>query len=299
VGGKPFRPGLHYWVGGNTKMFGAALTRMRSEEFGELPHHGGISPAWPIAYGEVEPYYGVAERLYRAHGTLGEDPTEPPHSTDYPYPAVVHEPAIAELSTKLERQGLRPYHLPMGVDLRPGGRCIRCKTCERFPCLVRAKSDAEVCAVRPALLSANVRISTRTKVIRLNTDQAGRQIVSADVERDGDRYQITGESFVIAAGAANTAAILLRSVSGAHPQGLGNSSGQVGRNFLMHNMSAVLGLSTRRNPSVFQKTLAINDFYFASRLWEYPMGSLQTFCKLTEPILHAARPGIPASPLGA
>jgi choline dehydrogenase-like flavoprotein len=299
VGGDPFRPGVHYWVGGNTKMYGAALTRMRREEFAELRHHGGISPAWPIGYADLERYYCLAERLYRAHGTLGEDPTEPPHSESYPYPALVHEPAMAELGARLAKQGLHPYHLPMGVDFRLGGRCIRCKTCDGFPCLVRAKSDAEVCAIRPALLSDTVRISTRTKVIRLNTDASGHHVLSADVERGGERYQITGESFVIAAGAANTAAILLRSVSGAHPHGLANSSGQVGRNFTMHNMSAVLGLSTRRNPSVFQKTLAVNDFYFASGRWEYPMGTLQTFCKMTEPILRAARPGIPRAVLRA
>jgi choline dehydrogenase-like flavoprotein len=297
VGGEPFRPGLHYWVGGNTKVFGAALTRMRPEEFGALRHHGGVSPAWPIGYADLEQYFCAAERLYRVHGTLGEDPTEPPHSEGYPYPALPHEPPMAELSTKLARQGLHPYHLPMGVDLRPGGRCIRCMTCDGFPCLVRAKSDAEVCAVRPALLSENVRITTRTRVIRMNADASGRHVVSADVERDGERYQITGDEFVVAAGAANTAAILLRSVSDAYPHGLANRSGQVGRNFMMHNMSAVLGLSARRNPSVFQKTLAVNDFYFASRWWEYPMGSLQTFCKMTEPLLHAARPQIPGAVL--
>ena len=160
--GKPFLPGVHYYVGGNTKVFGACLPRFRERDFGELAHHGGVSPAWPVGYAELEPYYAEAERLYRVHGTFGVDPTDPWRSGDFPYPAVPHEPAIAELSDAMASQGLHPFSMPMGVDRREGGACIRCRTCDGFPCKLDAKSDADVCALRPALRGGNVRLLTRT-----------------------------------------------------------------------------------------------------------------------------------------
>src|SRR3954469_8301077 len=82
--GTPFQPQVHYCVGGATKLYGAALYRLRAEDFGELQHHDGVSPAWPVAYDEMEPYYTLAEQLYQAHGARGEDPTEPPASAPYP-----------------------------------------------------------------------------------------------------------------------------------------------------------------------------------------------------------------------
>ncbi|WUH99563.1 GMC family oxidoreductase [Spirillospora sp. NBC_00431] len=297
--GRDYKPGVHYWVGGNTKMFGAALTRLRKEDFGELAHHGGMSPAWPITYEEIEPYYTAAESLYRVHGRTGEDPTEPPHSAAFPYEPLAHEPVIARLDDRLRRQGLNPFHLPMGVDYRPGGGCVRCSTCDGFPCLVRAKSDAEVCAVRPALASGNVDISTRTKVIRLRTDPAGRRVVAVEAERDGERLDIRAGTVVLAAGAANTAAILLRSAPDGDPDGgLANASGQVGRNYMQHNMSAIMAIApTRPRRIVFQKTIGVNDFYLAGDHWRYPMGSAATFGKLTGDILRSARPHVPRAVL--
>lgn len=292
--GTPYQPGVYYWVGGNTKMFGAALTRFRREDFGELPHQGGVSPAWPLSYEEIEPYYCAAEELYRVHGHLGGDPTEPPHSRDYPYPPLQHEPAMAELSRRLGEQGLHPFQLPMGIDYRPGGACVWCQICDGFPCRVHAKSDAEVCAIRPALATGNVALSTRTKVLRLRTDPDGRRVVAAEVERDGERFDVSGDAFVLAAGAANSTAILLRSAGGRHPRGLANGSDCVGRYYMQHNMSAVMALAPLQiNASVFQKTLAVNDVYLASAHWRYPLGSLATFGKVTAPILKAMRPRVP------
>ena len=292
--GRLYQPGVYYWVGGNTKMFGAALTRFRKEDFGALAHHGGDSPAWPLTYEEIEPYYCDAEDLYRVHGQLSGDPTEPAHSRDYPYPPLPHEPAIAALSARLSEQGLHPYHLPMGIDRRPGGACVWCQTCDGFPCMVHAKSDAEVCAVRPALASGNVALSTRTRVLRLRTDPTGRRVVAAEVERDGERYEVRGDHFVLAAGAANTAALLLRSATDQHPRGLANGSDCVGRYYMQHNMSALMAISPLRiNGSTFQKTIALNDVYLASAHWPYPMGSMATFGKLLGPILKDARPRVP------
>ena len=95
--GTAFQPQIHYFVGGATKFYGAALYRLREQDFGEVKHHGGISPAWPIGYDVMEPYYTRAERLYQVHGLRGEDPTEPPASSPYPFPPVSHEPRIQAL----------------------------------------------------------------------------------------------------------------------------------------------------------------------------------------------------------
>ncbi len=292
--GAAYQPGVYYWVGGNTKMFGAALTRFRKEDFGPLRHRGGVSPAWPVSYEELEPYYCEAEELYRVHGGLDGDPTEPPHSRGYPYPPLPHEPATQALATRLGDQGLHPFALPMGLDYRPGGACVWCQTCDGFPCRVHAKSDAEVCALRPALATGNVSLSTRTRVLRLRTDSAGRRVVAAEVERDGERYEVGGDHFVLAAGAANTAAILLRSAAGRHPRGLANGTDCVGRYYMQHNMSAVLAIAPFTiNDAIVQKTLAVNDVYLAGPHARYPLGSLATFGKVTGPILKAMRPQVP------
>ncbi|HEY8945362.1 MAG TPA: hypothetical protein VIM73_13920, partial [Polyangiaceae bacterium] len=153
--GKPLHPHTNYYVGGNTKFYGAALFRLREQDFGELRHAGGVSPAWPIRYAEMEPYYALAERLYHVHGERGKDPTEPFASGPYPFPAVSHEPRIQQLHDDLASVGLHPFHVPLGILLDESDSrkspCIRCDTCDGFPCLVHAKADAQVCGVDVAL----------------------------------------------------------------------------------------------------------------------------------------------------
>src|SRR5512142_27726 len=175
--GKPFQPQVHYYVGGATKLYGAALYRLRAEDFGELRHHGGVSPAWPITYDELEPYYLQAERRYQVHGQRGEDPTEPASSGPYAYPAVSHEPRIQQLSDDFASAGLRPFHVPLGIMLNESdarkSRCIRCATCDGHPCLIYAKSDAQVVCVDPALEYPNVTLLTNAQVLRLETSNSG------------------------------------------------------------------------------------------------------------------------------
>ena len=190
--GKAFQPQVHYFVGGATKLYGAALYRLRKEDFGELQHHDGISPAWPISYDELEPYYTKAEQLYQVHGARGEDPTEPHASGDYPHPAVSHEPRIQQLSDDLAGAGYHPFHAPCGIMLDesnpPYSRCVRCANCDGFPCAVHAKSDAEVIAVRPALEHPNVTLLTNAKAVRLETNAEGTAVTGVVVEHErGDR----------------------------------------------------------------------------------------------------------------
>lgn len=292
--GKPFQPGSHYFVGGATKLYGAALFRMRKEDFGELKHHDGTSPAWPISYDELEPYYTEAEKIYQVHGLRGSDPTEPPASAPYPFPPLSHEPRIQELYDKLCKAGYHPFPAPTGVMLNEQdpihSQCIRCDTCDGFPCLVHAKADAEVICVRPALRHANVTLVTNACVTRLKTSASGREVTEVVVDRKRTTETYEGSIVVISAGAANAAKILLMSANDKHPKGLANGSDQVGRNYMFHNSAAVVALSKRENPTMFQKTLSLNDFYFQGREFEYPLGNIQMIGKSQGPMFKSDAP---------
>jgi choline dehydrogenase-like flavoprotein len=294
--GRALHPHTNYYVGGNTKFYGAALFRLRKEDFGEVRHWGGISPAWPIAYEDLEPYYTRAERLYHVHGQRGTDPTEPPASAPYPHPPVSHEPRIQALAEDFMRQGLQPFPVPLGVMLderRPQqSACIRCATCDGHPCLINAKSDAQVVCVDPALEHPNVTLLTGAYVSRLDTSASGRDLTRILVERDGAREEYSADIVVVSAGAINSAALLLRSASDRHPQGLGNRSGVVGRHYMGHVNSIHLALSRCPNPTVFQKTLALNDFYWGSRDWDFPMGHISFVGKVDGDTLKAGAPAI-------
>ncbi len=292
--GKPFQPQVHYFVGGATKLYGAALYRLRAEDFGELAHHDGVSPAWPVSYDAFEPYYTQAEQLYEVHGARGEDPTEPPSSAPYPFPAVSHEPRIQQLADDLAAAGYHPFHAPCGIRLdetnMPYSVCVRCMNCDGFPCAVHGKSDAEVFGVRPALERPNVTLLTNAKAIKLETNDAGTSVVGVVVEHEGETTMFRAGIVVVSAGAANSAKLLLASASDRHPNGLANGSDQVGRNYMFHNSQAVLALSREENPTVFQKTLGLNDFYFGSDDFEFPLGNVQMVGKSQAPMFHGEKP---------
>ena len=281
--GESFHPGLHYYVGGNSKVYGSALFRLRERDFGTLQHNDGISPAWPLGYDVFEPYYCDAEALFHVHGKRGEDPNEPWTSKPYAYPPVSHEPRIQALSDKLTGEGLRPFHLPLGILLdekdgkpTPTSPCIRCDTFDGFPCAINAKADAQVICVDPTLAAHdNFTLLTGAYVSRLETDASGRSVSRVRVTRDGREEQYSADIVVVACGALSSALLLLRSASDAHPQGLANGSDQVGRNYMRHNMSVLMALLKEPNHTVFQKTLAFSDYYFGDAEWQYPMGLVQ------------------------
>ena len=296
IQGRDLHPHTNYYVGGNTKFYGAALFRLRQQDFGEIRHHGGISPAWPITYNDLEPYYSQAEQLYQVHGNRGEDPTEPPAGKPYPWPAVSHESRIQHLADDFASSGLTPFHTPLGIMLDEKNPrqspCIRCNTCDGFPCLVQAKSDAQVLCVDPAVQHSNVTLLTNALVKRLETDVSGREISRVVVERNGSLETYSGDIVVVSCGAINSAALLLRSANERHPQGLANSSDVVGRHYMGHTNSVLMAISKCQNPTIFQKTLSVNDFYFGSRDFEYPMGHISFVGKLDAITLRAGAPAI-------
>jgi len=294
--GEELHPHTNYFVGGNTKFYGAALFRLRQRDFGEIRHHGGISPAWPISYDELEPYYTQAENLYQVHGNRGEDPTEPRAEKAYPWPAVSHERRIQQLADDFCASGLNPFHTPLGVMLDETNPqlspCIRCDTCDGFPCLVHAKSDAQVLCVDPALQYPGVTLLTNALVKRLETDHSGRDVRAVIVERNGVLETYSADIVVASCGAINSAALLLRSENDKHPNGLANSSDMVGRHYMGHTNSVLMAISKCPNPTIFQKTLSVNDFYFGSEDFDYPMGHISFVGKLDAITLRAGAPAI-------
>lgn len=277
--GGTFVPYTHYNVGGNSKFWGSVLYRLRREDFDALEHADGVSPAWPIDYDTLAPYYDQAERLYQVHGETGHDPTDPPRGP-FPFAAIPHGPLMARMVEQLKAEGLHPGPLPIGL-IRPGepGGCELCDTCNSFPCRIHAKSDAEVCGIEPALRQPTVDLWTGAHADRLVTDASGRRIVGVDVTRRGDQIRVSADRVIVSCGAVNSAALLLRSRNDAHPDGLANSSGLVGRRYMAHLATMVSGIMLapwKRNDTRFQKTVAINDYYFAGPHGPYPLGHIQT-----------------------
>jgi len=289
--GRAFQPRMYYYVGGNSKVFGGAAFRLRELDFFSRAHEGGSTVAWPFPYAELEPYYQRAEALLEVHGKKGEDPTEPPRG-EYPFPPISHEPLIEELAGKLKEQGLHPFHLPLAIDQGPGGRCQKGSPCDGFPCMVRAKADAENRLLRPILLkkTPNVSLWTNALVVRLETSEDGGSVAQARVVHEGQEVLVSGKLFVLAAGAVNSAALLLKSKNSRHPNGLANSSGLVGRYFMSHHYTVLLALHPwRKNPSNFQKTLAVNDYYHGGSATGKPLGNIQMRGKVKPEMLKSRR----------
>ena len=292
--GQPFQPGVYYWVGGNTKMYGACLPRFRRSDFEEVAHHDGVSPAWPFSYDDLEPFFGQAEQLFQVHGSVDEDPTEPPHSTDYPYPPLPHEPAVERLANMLYLQGLHPFHMACGMHLPSLADRIADTTADGSPSATGNKGDAENRAVRPALESPNVRLLLGAYVRRLHTSPDGHTVSFAEAQVGERTVRIEAKTFVVSGGAVNSAALLLRSVNDQHAGGLGNSSGLLGRNYMVHNSTFFLAVDPRqRNDTAWQKTLGLNDWYEAGPETPYPLGNLQMLGKIRAPMVKAARPWAP------
>ncbi|HUZ90046.1 MAG TPA: GMC family oxidoreductase [Candidatus Acidoferrales bacterium] len=277
--GRPFQPQVHYFVGGATKLYGAALYRLRPQDFGEVRHIDGVSPAWPLNYDDFEPWYTRAEWLYQVHGKHGEDPTEGSFSRDYPWPALHHEPRMQQLFDDLQSGGYHPFAAPCGILLdeadRAKSKCIRCMWCDGYPCLVHAKSDAEIIAVRPLLGQSNFTLLVGAEVTKLETDASGRNVTGVMVSRRGATEVYSADIVAVCAGAANSARLLLLSASDQHPRGLANGSDQVGRNYVFHHSKAVVALSREPNDTKYQKTVSLNDFYFGADDYPWPMGNIQ------------------------
>jgi choline dehydrogenase-like flavoprotein len=281
--GRGFHPGLHYFVGGNSKVYGSVLLRLRERDFDQIRHFDGVSPGWPLKYDAFEPYYQAAEELYHVHGLRGEDPTEPPSAKPYKYPPISHEPRIRQLYDGLKNEGYHPFHLPVGILLDeaegnplPHSPCIRCDAFDGYPCLTNGKADAQIICVDPALkVHPNLTMLTNAYVDKLLTDSGGRRVAGVRVLHASEAVDYCADLVIVACGALSSALLMLRSANDDHPRGLANRSGLVGCNYMRHNNSVLMAVSRTPNPTKFQKTLGLNDFYFGADDWDYPLGHIQ------------------------
>ena len=319
--GKDLHPQQAYFVGGQTKVYGAALFRMRAEDFGVIHHKGGISPAWPISYADLEPFYTEAEELFHVHGDLGAappvpggygsswDPTEPFHSKPYPLPALTNEPRMAAIEADVRKLGVNTFPIPLGLKRNEqvplAAPCIRCDTCDGYPCLLHAKSDADVNCIRQILHLPNVTLMTNTRVLRLLTNPAGTAVTEVEVEHSGRQLhepasetpekgiaRYAANLFCLAAGAVNSAVVLLASANSKHPTGLANGSDQVGRNFMFHQADAILALSLHENTDAYTKTWGTNDFYLRDpdSSFPFPLGQVQPIGSFHHEMMKAQAP---------
>jgi choline dehydrogenase-like flavoprotein len=263
-------------VGGKTKFYGAALYRFRESDFREVVHETGVSPAWPISYGELEPYYCEAELLYRVHGAPDGDPSEPPRSAPYPFPPLPHDPMMAELIAKLRGAGASVSAIPLGLDHGHGGNCVLCAACDGHLCDRDAKMDAEVAALRPALRTGLVELVTQAECVRILIDTSGTGVTGV-LLRTGDREQeIRAGIVALGCGFDGSPLLLRRSGTSAHPEGLGNNGGALGRYLAGHHAGMLIPLVGWKPVGVrHTKTFGINMHYEPSPDWPYPTGIIQ------------------------
>jgi choline dehydrogenase-like flavoprotein len=294
IQGRPFLPGNYYYHGGNTKLYGAVLMRYRAEDFDGMQHLEGHAPAWPFRYQELAPWYEQAERMFEVRGELGRDASEPAHQGPYPHPPVPDEPAIARVRERLRRVGLNPVSLPLGIDI-DRWLAVAATPWDAFPDARCGKMDAENCALLPALAHPNVRIESGAEVLRLLPDADGRRIAAVEYRQDGALRRASAGVVVLAAGAIRSAKILLASGEG----GLANRSDMVGRHFMNHNLTAMLAFDPAfTNDSVYQKTFALNDFYFSDGRGGPPLGHVQLVGRVDGAIMKSFLRWAPEALLG-
>jgi choline dehydrogenase-like flavoprotein len=263
-------------VGGRTKFYGAALYRFRESDFKETPHPEGLSPAWPITYADLEPYYGEAEQLYKVHGASDGDPTEPARGTSWPHPALPHAPLVRRLVARLEGSGTSVASIPKGLDHGAEGACSLCPTCDAYSCTLNAKMDAETAGILPALATGNATLATGTDCLQILLTPDGKKAAGVLLREGGDERRVACSIIVVAGGVPNSARLLRRSKTAAHPYGLGNAGGALGRYLCGHSVGMVfpfVGLG--KVPKIHSKTFAINEFYERSPGWNYPTGVIQ------------------------
>ena len=271
--GEPFYPQTNYAVGGNTKIYSSVLMRMRERDFGEVQHQHGLSPAWELGYQDFEPYYTEAEQLYRVHGKSGDDPTDPPRSADYPFSEVAHESHIQEISDAFSKQGLHPAYLPLGLG-------------------DHGRTDAEDSGITPALDYANVTLKTSAQVVCLHTNPSGSEVKAVEAKIGQQSYLFLGNIVVLACGAVNSAALLLRSANEKHLNGIANSSNLVGHNLMKQQLSVVVQLTSSANSGLFSRTVGFNDFYWGDGDFPYPMGHVQNSGGILQDVIFAEAPPI-------
>lgn len=263
-------------VGGRTKFYGAALYRNRESDFRDVQFETGVSPAWPFGYDTLEPYYTEAEKLFRVHGSSNDDPSEPRRAAPFPYPPLPHDPAVAKVTEKLKAKGFPVAPIPRGLDQGPGRPCIMCADCDVHACRFDAKMDAETAALGPALATGLVDLMTVTECARVLLTPDGKRAEGVVLTREGQQHRVLAETVIVAAGTPHSAALLRRSRTDQHREGIGNNTGQLGKRVGAHSTGTMFPLiSFARLGARHTKTFGLNLWYDGADDWQYPLGTAQ------------------------
>jgi choline dehydrogenase-like flavoprotein len=274
--GDPFAPQTIYALGGNTKIWGGVLERMRVKDFAELPLQEGVSSAWELSYNDISPYYDQAEQLFHVHGVAGVDPTEPPRQKPFVAPPRPLEAFFEPLRQGLQRHECKPYDLPISWSNNaedPSG-------------------DAELFGVAPAIRDSGVQLRCDAVVTRLHVNPSGTEVRGVEATIKGQAWLFQAQVVVLAAGAINTAAILLRSSNDNHPRGLSNGSDQLGRNLMKPQLTSILQLAAVPNSGRYQRSFGINDYYWGDKNVSFPLGHIQSCGGVLQDALFAESPPV-------
>lgn len=273
--GEPFSPQTNYAVGGNTKIYAAALMRLRDRDFEAVQHQGGLSPAWPLGYSDFEPYYSAAEQLYQVHGDLSGDPTEPDHSQGYPHGPEPYGEAMEDTVGAIADLGLHPTPLPRTLTDRADD----------------PTGDSQVFGIDLALQHDTVTLKVNARVTALHTNSSGQRVRAVQATLGEQTFLFLGDRVILACGAVNSALLLLQSANEKHPDGLANSSGLVGRYLMKQSMTAIIQRS-QPNSGCFGRSVSINDFYWGDQDFEYPMGHIENIGGLLQDVIYAESPPV-------
>jgi choline dehydrogenase-like flavoprotein len=279
-----FDPFTHYVVGGNSKVYGAAAFRLREKDFEAYQTQAGLSCAWPLNYTDYKPYYDAAEKMMNVHGERKQDPNEPFTDTEFPYKPIPVEPFTKELLNNVRQTGIQAYPIPMAVKLTADSNeqdaPFILGNFDGFPDPTESKSDAHILGIRPALKNENVELMTNAFVFKLETNAAGNEVTKVHVEKNGQKFSVESDMVIVASGAVNSAALLLRSASTLHPNGLGNANGLVGKNYMAHINGCLIAFTPDKlNDAAFQKYFCIGDYYWGDDAYQFPMGEIQLMGK--------------------
>jgi choline dehydrogenase-like flavoprotein len=274
--GDPFSPQMVHAIGGNTKIWGGVLERMREQEFSGVKLQEGPSPDWELRYADLEPWYERGEEIYRVHGVAGADPTAPARTGPYPAAPRPLEPFLVELRSALERQGLHPYDLPLSWS----------------DSAVDPSGDAELFGVDPVRTCSNVTVKEHARVVQLHVNPSGQEVRGVEVDIAGQHWLFRGHQVVLAAGAIGTPEILLRSATDHHVRGLANGSDQVGRNLMKPQLTTILQLATAPNSGRYARGHGITDFYWGDKNVDFPLGSIHSGGGVLQDALFAESPPV-------
>ena len=239
-------------VGGSSNLMSGFFHRLKPQDFRLHAEFGPIEGAnrvdWPITYNDLEPYYTKVEQVVGVSGAFKPHPNAEPRSTaDFPYPPTLEHPVSAWIDSACRELGFHSLRVPRAIlplQDKQRGPCSYSGYCGSYGCSTGAKGSARAALIEPSLATGRCDLRPHAKVFRLHSDAQGRVTQAEYYDREGKSRRVSARIFVVACQAIESARLLLASPGAAHPDGLGNRQGQVGRNLIFSAGGAGSGYFT-------------------------------------------------------